>query len=244
MSSDFFEIVLPNPVLSEDVAGLADLRPRESAKGSGSLPLAITGEDDCLRGGFAGPAASAFERAVRALPGRDLPAEIGRSGKVVLRFGGASSGKSGGTIGCGGARGRGPGEAGRDAGTELLLFMGGARPTEDERPVTGDEAGVTVRRVGVDGRELDRTTGEVKFAGICGWLVGVEDLRLGEGRIFSLVVVTDGRVLAGVDDRTGVGRVVMDEDLAAEGRVERLLGVDGLEEVTDAELVLRTEDLL
>lgn len=66
-----------------------------------------------------------------AAPGLDLPAETGLSGRVVLRFGGVSSGKSGGTIGCGGGRTRGLGELGRDDGAELRP-LDKIRPAEDE----------------------------------------------------------------------------------------------------------------
>jgi hypothetical protein len=74
---------------------------RPLAGGSVSLPRMAMG-DDCLLGIFMGAGASEFPFMVRATPGRDLPAETGLSGKVVLRFGGVSSGKSGGTTGCGG----------------------------------------------------------------------------------------------------------------------------------------------
>lgn len=111
MSSDFFEILLPNPVLSEVVVEvLTGLRiatseicetfrvspcplvcawPLEAA--SITLPLVMTGED-CLRCTLTGPKFSAFPCTVTAMPGRDLPAETGLSGRVVLKFGGVSSG--------------------------------------------------------------------------------------------------------------------------------------------------------
>lgn len=138
MSSDFFEIVLPNPVPSEavfvDFTGLrvdcsemcevlryscaSAVCPLAGVRllpgGSVSLPLVTTG-DECLLGIFTDPVASGLLFIVRAAPGRDLPADTGRSGKVVLRFGGVSRGKSGGTIGCC-DRTRGLGELGRDAG--------------------------------------------------------------------------------------------------------------------------------
>lgn len=86
-----------------------------------SLPLVVMG-DDCLLGVLMGAGASEFPFMVRGTPGRDLPAETGLSGKVVLRFGGVSREKSGGTTGCGGGRIRGPGELGRDVGAELRPF--------------------------------------------------------------------------------------------------------------------------
>lgn len=82
-------------------------------KGSGTLPLVTTG-DDCLLGKFAAPEFSTFPFKVTVKPGLDLPAESGLSGKVVRRFGGVSSGKSGITIGCCVGRTRGFGELGRD----------------------------------------------------------------------------------------------------------------------------------
>lgn len=112
-------------------------------------------------------AASEFEfaRIVNVIPGRVLPAEAGRSGSLVLKFGGASIGKSGRSIGRTGARGRGPGELGRDTGAagfrvaeeEIRLTDGNRLPVlEVEAP--DDEVG---RRVGVAGRELAR---ELPFA--------------------------------------------------------------------------------
>lgn len=74
--------------------------------------------DDCLRGGFVNPG-SELPRTETGVLGRDRPAETGRSGIVVLRLGGVSTGKSGGTIGCGGGRGRGPGELPRETGAEF-----------------------------------------------------------------------------------------------------------------------------
>ncbi|MCI26804.1 hypothetical protein A2U01_0048001, partial [Trifolium medium] len=90
-------------------------------------------------------------------PGRDLPAESGLSGNVVLRFGGVSRGKSGGTTGCGGARTRGLGELARDDGAELRPLNEG-RPAEIEELIVeeGDKEGIELLRVGVEGRDNDR----------------------------------------------------------------------------------------
>lgn len=63
-----------------------------------SLPLVTMG-DECLLDILAVAVVSEFPFAETAEPGRDLPAETGLSGKVVLRFGGVSRGKSGGTTG-------------------------------------------------------------------------------------------------------------------------------------------------
>lgn len=107
-----------------------------------------------------------------AEPGRDLPAETGLSGSVVLRFGGVSRGKSGGTIGCGAGLTRGLGELALDAGAELRP-LNGTRPAEVKEPVVGegdgDKDGIELLRVGVEGRESDRVDGadgECKFAGM------------------------------------------------------------------------------
>lgn len=86
--------------------------------GSASLPLVTTG-DECLLGVFTELVVSWFAFMVTELTGLDLPAETGLSGKVVLRFAGVSTGKSGGMTGCCEDRTRGPGELGRDAGPAL-----------------------------------------------------------------------------------------------------------------------------
>lgn len=87
-----------------------------------------------------------------AIPGRTLPAESGRSGSLVLKFGGVSLGKSGISSGRTGARALVFGELGRDdgadEGAELLplglpldvkLLLPEIRPTEGERPTDGAE---------------------------------------------------------------------------------------------------------
>lgn len=83
-----------------------------------SLPLGTIGEE-CLLGIFIELVVSWFVFVVTEALGLDLPAEIGLSGNAVLRFGGVSRGKSGGTTGCCGGRTRGPGELGRDAGAAV-----------------------------------------------------------------------------------------------------------------------------
>lgn len=112
-----------------------------------------------------------FERKVNAKPGRVLPAEAGLSGNFVLKFGGASVGKSGRSMGRTGARGRGPGELGRDPDPDgFRVLEGGARLVPRIRVaavnVEGppDEVG---RLVGVEGRELTRdATFEFEFEGV------------------------------------------------------------------------------
>lgn len=163
ISIDFFEIVLPNPLLSVTVAGLEGLRPPSSETPffciSGELatwPLVLlcnrafggfsvtllreTIGNDCLRFEQVGTAASdvALDLTDRAAPpGRALPAEGGRSGNLVLRLGGVSVGKSGRSVGRTGARGRGPGELGRDAGPGFRPFTGGIRLADGERLMEG-----------------------------------------------------------------------------------------------------------
>lgn len=107
---------------------------------------------------------------VTVAPGRDLPADIGLSGKVVRRFGGASSEKSGRTIGCGGGRTREPGELGRDPGVVVL------RTFEIDGP-DGEGEGAEFRRAGVDGLEADQVDGEFKFGENWDLEVGVEGLE-------------------------------------------------------------------
>lgn len=178
MSRDFFEIVRPNPVLSVDdvFAGFrvdnsllestaSFCGPLESGRflpvGSVSLPLVTTG-DDCRLLFVVG---STFPFEVRATPGLDLPADIGLSGKVVLRFGGVSCGKSASMIGCGGALTRGPGELGRETEVAVFPFVR-LRPPGVEGPDTGEYDGTEFRRVGVDGLDVIRGVGEFKFAEI------------------------------------------------------------------------------
>jgi len=108
ISSDFFEMVLPKPLLSvaDFLAGTSEASPefawpRLFDEYSESLPLLEIG-DGCLLDMVVttGVCISEFGFRVTAEPGRDLPAETGLSeGSVVLRFGGVSRGKSGGTIG-------------------------------------------------------------------------------------------------------------------------------------------------
>ncbi|GFY82498.1 hypothetical protein Acr_02g0007380 [Actinidia rufa] len=220
MSSDFFEIFLPNPELSVDVAEvfrgfrvdnsekcdalrdsiastacpLACKRPLTG--GSVSLPLETTG-DGCLLDTFAGVGVSVFPF-------------------VVWRC--LSCEKSGRIIGCAGGLARGLGELGRD-NVAALRPLDGTRPTEVEGPVAGDkgvvagnEDGAEFRRVGVDGREADRV------------------LEFWDGLARSVEgLVGVGRTLEGVEDRDVTGRADGVEGLAVDEDIEeRELGVDGL----------------
>lgn len=249
ISNDFLDIVLPNPVLSlrdvtlftgflipnsgelGDLRGstisvaLAWTRPLPVDSAVATLPLVVMG-DGCRLVAFTGPNMSEFPLTVTAAPGRDLPAESGRSGKVVLRLGGVSREKSGGTIGCWGDRSRGLGELGLDAGAPLRPFES-TRPLEIDVPADGDGEGAELLRVGVDGRELDRGVVELIFAAICGLELGVEGLEFCDGRGFSIEeLVETGRILEGVEDRDAVARADGVEGLAAEE--ERVSGEDGL----------------
>lgn len=84
---------------------------------------------------------------------------------MVLRFGGVSSGKFGGTMGCDGGRTRGPGEHPRDEGAEFRPFAI-IRPVKTELPVITCGFCVGFRRVGVDGLEFERKAGELTFVGV------------------------------------------------------------------------------
>lgn len=241
MSRDFFEIVRPNPVLSVDAftdfrvdnsllesiasvsCPLAGVRPLPV--GSASLPLLTIG-DECLLVTVAVlGVGSIFPFPVSAAPGLDLPADNGLSGKVVRRFGGVSSGKSGSTIGCGEARTRGPGELGRETEATPRPFVR-LRPPGVEGPEIGAKDGVGFRRVGVDGLDVERVAGEFKFAEICGLEVGVDGLEFWGGLGLSAEdVLRAGRGLEGVVDLEA-GRAEGVEGLALDE--ERLVGVDGL----------------
>lgn len=167
-------------------------------------------------------------------PGRDRPAETGLSGNVVLRFGGVSRGKSGGTIGWGGGLTRGLGELGLDAGAELRPFDE-TRPAEVKEPIVGegdgDKDGIELLRVGVEGRDSDRVDeadGECKFAGMWGLELGVDGLEPCDDGLFlsAVELVETGRGLEGVEDRDAVGREEGVEGLAEDE--ERVMGEDGL----------------
>lgn len=191
---------------------------RPLPEGSVSLPLLTMG-DDCLRG-FATLGASAFPLVVTEGFGLDLPADRGLSGRVVRRFGGVSSEKSGGTIGCDGRRTWGLGELGREREAAVRPLVTG-RPAGVEDLDAGDNEGVIVRRVGVEGLEVG-LEGVLKFPDIWGRDVGVEGLELWVG----LEVLGAWRALEGVEGLDTVAREVGVEGLAEED--ERLVGVDGL----------------
>lgn len=186
--------------------------------GSVSLPLLTMG-DDCLRG-FATLGVSALPLVVTEGFGLDLPADRGLSGSVVRRFGGVSSEKSGGTIGCDGRRTWGLGELGREREAAVRPLVTG-RPAGVEDLDAGDNEGVIVRRVGVEGLEVG-LEGVFKFPDIWGRDVGVEGLELWVG----LEVLGACPALEGVEGLDTVAREVGVEGLAEED--ERLVGVDGL----------------
>ena len=220
MSNDFFEMVLPRPWLSVAVVeDFTDFLATTSAFAwtrlfevySESLPLLAIG-DGCLLDmvttgvciselGFKG-------RVTTAAPGRDLPAETGLSaGSVVLRFGGVSSGKSGGTI--------------------------GLRAT---RVAEGNGDGREWRREGVEGREGEREVadGRCKLAGRVGLEIelGVDGLEACDVLVL-LVSVNELVELGSERGRSALGgvgvvvwREVGVEGLAADG--DRVMGEDGL----------------
>ena len=184
---------------------------------SDNLPLLTTG-DGCLLDMLAETCVSELGFKVAA-PGRDLPAETGLSGSVVLRFGGVSRGKSGGTTGWG----RRLGELGRDTGAELRPFSA-PRPAEVEADgvVGGGGDGIEWRQVGVEGLESDRAGGECSMlAGLCG--LGLE-LELGVDGL-GLFLMSAYEVVGTLEE--GVVREVRVEGLAADDG-ERVMGEDGL----------------
>lgn len=113
----------------------------------------IAGTDIFFTGAERTGSAFGVDLTPKATPGRTLPAESGRSGNLVLRFGGVSLGKSGISRGRTGARGRVFGELGRDDGADegaelrtllakglpldVMLLLPEIRPTEGERPTDG-----------------------------------------------------------------------------------------------------------
>lgn len=130
-------------------------------------------------------------------------------------------------MGCGGGRTRGLGELGRDVGAALRPFEGTIRPTEVDEPPGEEREGAELRRVGVDGRELERAIVELEFVEICGLELGVDGLELWDGRGRSIEeLVRVWRGFEGVEGRDTDGRPDGVEGLAVEG--ERLIGEDGL----------------
>lgn len=235
-------MVRPNPVLSVNVfkgfrvesslrasiaslsCPLAGIRPLPM--GSECLPLEITG-DGCLQTEVEVLVDSTFPFTVRPTAGLDLPADSGLFGKVVSKFGGVSSEKSGRAIDCGGARTRGTGELGRDTEATFRPFGMVARPLEAKGPEAGDRDGAGLRRVGVDGLDEDRTAGELKFVGTCGLEVGVEGRELTDGLSLSEEdVLGEARGLEGVEGLEAVERAVGVDGLVIDEL--RLVGVDGL----------------
>ncbi|KAG6490027.1 hypothetical protein ZIOFF_051309 [Zingiber officinale] len=251
MSSDFFDIVLPNPVFSVDKAGLG-LR-RSPASAVTGLWFSETTGKEILLFELEGTTGSdfKFDWTVSAIPCRALPADRGRSGNFVLRFGGTSLGKSGRSIGRTGARGRGLGELGReDVGVNGARGRLGELGREEDAEFTSGRG----RGLGELGREevvedgmrliLD---GSLPTEGERPAAVGAD----GVAREMVCLVGVDGRELdediteadlafTGVDERVGTERDVSTGIFPEEGVTGRLTGVDGLE-VTEAELVFRTE---
>lgn len=84
-----------------------------------------------------------------------------------------------------------------------------------------------LRRVGVEGREVDRVAGKLELAGTCDLELGVEGLEFCDCRGLSPEEIVDNeRALEGVEDREDVVRVEGVEGLAVDD--ERVMGEDGL----------------
>lgn len=192
-----------------------------------SLPLVTIGDEFLL---VMGPLGSGLALAMLLPPtGLDLPADIGLSGRDVLRLGGVSRGKSASTIGCCGVfLTLGPGELGLDNEGPVRPFDA-ARPPEIVGPdVADNEVDDGLRRVGVEGREFGLEAiifGEL--AESCGLEVGVDGLELRDGLALSMDELDDpGRILDGVEDRDAEEVRVGVEGLAEDE--ERELGNEGL----------------
>lgn len=176
-----------------------------------------------------GPLGSGLAFAV-LLPetGLDLPADIGLSGRVVLRLGGVSRGKSASTIGCCGVvRTLGPGELGLDNEGAVRPF-GATRPPEILDPEAADTEVDGLRRLGVEGREFGLEAIVFwEFAESCGLEVGVDGLELRDGLALSMDELDEpGRILDGVEARDTEEVRVGVEGLAEDD--ERELGEEGL----------------
>lgn len=183
----------------------------------------------------------------KAMPGRDLPADSGRSGSFVLRFGGVSFGKSGISSGRTGARGRGPGELGRDDGADegaefrppfaagrliddVKLLMLELRPTEGERPTAGADERIAGWRVGVDERELERLIeGTVLEDNDVARLIPGTLLEDEPGRLVADIVDAFERLVAEIVDAPGrlIAGIAPEDELGIARDLE--VGVDGLE---------------
>jgi len=179
------------------------------------LPLVTLGEHDCLLGLLLATGASLADRAALGAPGLPLVAEGGRSGIVVLKFGGASSEKPGIAAGCQGCDFT-VGELPRE-GAEFLEGIEADFPTEEER-AGGTELlwlrfGVDGRLVGVEG--LDD-----------GLVAGIVDLAVGVEGLDVVTEVLDAEIV-GLD--VGVeGLDAVNEDLDA-GAAGLDAGAAGLE---------------
>lgn len=210
----------------------------------GGRPL--EGEHDCRLTLPLETGSTEEERALGA-PGLPLVAESGLSGRVVLKFGGASREKPGISEGFHGLDFT-VGELAR-GGTGFLAVVGPGLETEEAGDLTGGaDVFVTVEivaglRVGVVALDVGFDAGKV------GLDVGVEDLAVvldGVEDLAGTVGLLEGNVAleVGVEDLEGLDTVVdvgldavVDVDLgavvsvglAAEAIVERPVGVTGLD---------------
>lgn len=202
------------------------------------------GEQDCLLGLLLELGASLVDREVLGAPGLPLVAEIGRSGIVVLKFGGVSSEKPGIAAGCQG-RDFTVGEVPRE-GAEFLEGIEVALLTEEERPGGPEllwlEFGVEGLLVGVEGLDDGLDAGTETFgavtvafdtgavaldAGSVGLAVGVEGLDAAGADLDAGTIGLD----VGVE---GLDAVAPDRDMGTidleAGIVDLEVGVEGRDE--------------
>jgi hypothetical protein len=187
MSSDFRDIVLPNPLSAaatdREVLVVWPSK-RDLSLGllwwllvrdvfdctSENLLRVIAGTDIFFTVTERTGSGFGVDLTPEVIPGRTLPAESGRSGSLALKFGGVSFGKSGIPSGWTGAWVRVFGELGRDdgaeEGAELRPLLAKGLPLDvmlllpEIRLADGVDERMAGWRVGVDDRELGRLTEE------------------------------------------------------------------------------------
>lgn len=187
------------------------------------LPLVTLGEHDCLLGLLLAMGASLADRAALGAPGLPLVAEGGRSGIVVLKFGGASSEKPGIAAGCQGCDFK-VGELPRE-GAEFLEGIEVDFPTEEERAGGGPELlwlrfGVDGRLVGVEGLDDGLVAGSVDL------VAGSVDLDVGVEGLDAVIEALDAEIVGLDVGVEGLDAVNEDLDAGAAGLDAGATGLD------------------